>query len=665
MNTYNENLQSTVISSLQAQGLDQRTVQSKMNASMFTLYYAEGATITASEKLVIAGLDAVTAAIVKAAAVGNTNLSNNLLSSATQGNQYASQSISNTAVAAANVQVAANAVVKLASDVGGIFSIVSSADFGTEIFTQAKEARHLMDNTAYSAELASELAMEASIGASAVSASTVLDLAKSTNGQMKNLLKVLSTDFNNAAQLVATDNAALSTKSAAEKVAEGDFEDLSVDYKASTTAYKSLNRGLNLGLRIPAKDISATGFTVKFRAIKSPFERDKTVAYYPVQNYYLLVVKESKQFTFSISQAEYILMNQTRRMVPVTLPQPTTGGEQPQAGTSAQPTQPAVNRIITVPVDIDSFSDNNGDYVLQDSDGDAITTGTSYVVYVMAVYVDEYKRRINVFDDFLSAPSQFFTLTNKLNAAQDISIGEPAQDNTITVTFTTNDDPDYKVQYRCILLLQNALPGMGMLTQQSINSINADIQSLEEIAEQYEPQIEDKQAQLSQVQQQQVTGNTANAGTDENTLKNDLNDLITKCNAATDSVANANVVVSKIGFVFNIDIAEQVPAANYLLPTQSADQPTGAGNAYAAKGAANANAGDQPSNPTLSWQVTIDSSATDNFGNVLLPGSQYIPVVLTISAEEEVNLPRFTNAMTDFENSPNFTYPSQPTNTNN
>jgi hypothetical protein len=391
---------------------------------------------------------------------------------------------------------------------------------------------------------------------------------------------------------------------------------------------------------VPAKDISATGFTVKFRAIKSPFENDTALPYYPVQNYYLMVVKESKQFTFSVSQAEYALMNQKRRLVPVTLAQPTTGNDQPPPSTTAaQPKTPLVPQTISVPVDINSFSDEKGSYTLQDSDGEPITTGTNYVVYVMAVYVDEYKRKINVFDDFLSAPSQSFVLVNALNAAQNLAVSGPADDNTLTLTFTTNDNPDYKIEYRCMFLLQNSILSLGLLTQSSIDSINADIESLEEIAEQYDPQIEQLQANLLQLQQQQVTGDTDVSGIDETTVRNDLAKAIADRQAATEQAADTNAAASKISFVFNIDIAEHIPAANYtvatLVPNQSA-------------------------NTATDWQVTIGTTTTDNFGNLLLPTLQYIPVVLTMSAEEEANLPRFTNALTDFENTGNFTYPAQP-----
>ncbi|HET6991709.1 MAG TPA: hypothetical protein VFJ43_10315, partial [Bacteroidia bacterium] len=159
MNSYNDNLHSAVVTSLQTQELNQKQLKSDWNASMFTLYHAEGATITAEEKLITdtGTLEQKTA--VYQQAVANSNISINLLSSATQANSYLGQSVTNTAVAAANVQVASNAIVKLASDMGSIFSIVNAADFDTDIYKLSQDAKRLINDTAYLAEVASDIAM--------------------------------------------------------------------------------------------------------------------------------------------------------------------------------------------------------------------------------------------------------------------------------------------------------------------------------------------------------------------------------------------------------------------------------------------------------------------------------------------------------------------------
>src|SRR5690348_9644364 len=99
MNTYDENLRNTVVTTLQTQALEQKNLKAAYNTAAFALYYAQGATITAYEKLEAAKDDLKkNKEPVKEQAVINSNISTNLLDSATQANQYLGQSVSNTAV---------------------------------------------------------------------------------------------------------------------------------------------------------------------------------------------------------------------------------------------------------------------------------------------------------------------------------------------------------------------------------------------------------------------------------------------------------------------------------------------------------------------------------------------------------------------------------------
>ena len=148
MNTYSEILQTTVLDSLQSQYLVQTNLRSQVNAAMFSLYYAQGATITAEEKLDEAKADATFKETVNKQTLTNSHIANNLLASATQGDQYVKQSVSNTAVYAANVQIAATAIIRLASDIGTIWNLINAADYGSELYTQAKKTVDLINDTA-------------------------------------------------------------------------------------------------------------------------------------------------------------------------------------------------------------------------------------------------------------------------------------------------------------------------------------------------------------------------------------------------------------------------------------------------------------------------------------------------------------------------------------
>ncbi|MEI8603558.1 hypothetical protein P4S55_24405 [Shewanella sp. PP-Sp27a-2] len=51
MNTYNENLQQTVVNTLSALALNQSNLDSLKTVAEYTLYYAQGTEITARDKL--------------------------------------------------------------------------------------------------------------------------------------------------------------------------------------------------------------------------------------------------------------------------------------------------------------------------------------------------------------------------------------------------------------------------------------------------------------------------------------------------------------------------------------------------------------------------------------------------------------------------------------
>jgi len=576
MNSYNENLNATVVASLQSLDLDEKNLKSQLNSAMFTLYHAEGATITANDKLGESKEDLNFKNSVKQIAVINTNISNNLLSSATQADQYLKQAVSNAAVGASNVQIAATSIVRLASDIGSIFSIVNAADFDTDIFHQTDHVRNLMNDTAYEAEVASQISMDASKLTSEVSSSTVLDRAKSTNASIKDLLKIASADFDTASQTVNADNATQATVSADEKVAEGALEDVCIDYLASKVAYYSTNDDLNLNLTVKSdafsdsidEDLSlmdwpknpSLSFNVSFNIIKSPFPpfADAKRPTYPVESYAIFVVKESKKLTFSASNAETLLLNSVaKQYVPFVPPvaHPSPGSLAPIAPQYNGLRLSADKTKISGPIYFESIigKDETGkNFTLQDTDGDDITIGVDYVAFVMASYYNDYKKLLNNFDDFLSAPSKSFCLKNELQAVDhyNISVGPIVTDDDVAKLqdlFTTeldksiqneartddsSDDqkqPAYsmqlkfsvkeysentdKVSYRCIFLPEPADVAKGLLTKSSLKSlIDIEYLGLKSAEDNHDSEVSAAEARVSKTEllQRQATTDNAN-----------------------------------------------------------------------------------------------------------------------------------------------------------
>ncbi|WP_323789891.1 hypothetical protein [Psychroserpens sp.] len=412
MNTYNDNLRASVVESLDSQELQTKKMKSQYNASMFNLYYAQGARVKAAEKLEIAKDVLEQKAMVKEQAVKNNNISTNVLMAANQEKTYVEKSVSNAAVCAANIQVATTAIVRLASDIASINSIANVADYKTEISNPYHDVFKLISTTAYNAEYASQLAMEASELTASISSNAVNSIATVTDASVKDLLKTASSQFDLVSQTVAADNETLATSNTKEKSAEGKLEDTFVDYEATIESYEITNDELNLNLTVDK--LTPTGYNVNFDLIKSSFKKpastEKLSSTFfelvnppmdnPVTGYYVILVKEEKKSTVSLAFAEHIYQddfpyepNKEKRFFPIKLPveAPVTRNED----------------TISCTISLDN---------LYDTDKEKVKLGFNYVIFIVAEFDPKYKKALNNFEDYISAASLPFTLTHELES---------------------------------------------------------------------------------------------------------------------------------------------------------------------------------------------------------------------------------------------------------
>jgi hypothetical protein len=687
MNSYNDNLHSVVVNSLLDQELNLKTVKSEAIASMFTLYHAQDATITAQENLNDAQTDLDARVEVNNQAVAGTNISNNLLSAATQCNTYLKQSVTNTSVCASNVQIAANAIVKLASDMGSVYSIVHAADYKSDIYETTEEARALINETAYLAEVASDMAMEASILTSEVASTAVLNKAKNSNTTLGNLYSITTADFNTASQTVATDTANVASASVTEQAAEGDFEDISTDSKAAIGAYHLMNAELNMNLRVSpivtlkpnaAKTKTDTSSTrnIRFNFIRSPFGWDiasgSTVnpISYPVQDYYLIAVKEKSKTTFSIANAENIVTNGTGDANPRFIRMPEECYLAKEVIAMHQDLKPVSNKLqeqLTVPrekdgitihlrvdgasLDVDFF--NIDGKTLYDADGQAMVQGTSYVIFVYARYQEAYKKKINSFDDFLSAASLPFTLTTKVVAPEGTSIVMDAKANAPanSFSFTIDTLPDYAVEYRCMLLPYGEGVPAGLLNKLSLEQLELQLVQIQTVADAYDPRIAVLQAQLLRTDLKPEEKNKLTAGIrDLEQARNADMESLQILNAATVRMkangkgSTAVPVKTEIGFLFNRTLAEEVTADNYLSKKFNPAE----------------DKAPRREQEMYHFTVPFTAATTDIFGRLLSNGSKYVPVVLAVFDGEAEDEAMFTNAWSGYENSPVYAYQPSP-----
>jgi len=656
MNSYNDNLHSNVVASLQAQQTELKTTKANLNAATYSLFYAEGAKITAQQKLDDDTVVYQFQQQVKEQAVLNNNMAVNVNGTAQDQKAHTALSVTNTSVGASNVQIAANAILRLASNVGSIYSIVSAANYDTEIYLQSKEANRLMGITAYEAERTSQLAMEVASLTAEVSSSTVADMASSTQKSVANMLSVALTDFNTIATTIAADNASLSSANDAEKKAEGEVEYRNTDFFAAQSAFVINNRELNLNLNVTKNNEDDSFFNVAFDFYKSPFKlgkdeittegdsTDENVPGYPVKSYYIMVVKDSNKSIFSMSNAEALLLNPTQFIQVNPAP--------------ARLAQRFINETI-------ASSD------LNDSDGDSIKFGTKYVVFVLATFLEEYKKLISNFDDYLTAASNTFVLTNVLASPKPIDIKlskEPA-----TLDFQLIENAEYEVEYRCILLPHNADEISGLLTANGLRDLENEVEEMDKIADKYVPQITKLRAdsnsyiaQLEAIQNEQKSLRKAERlpGNDKVKSKKDYEANATKQNEINakltlvkktltelereQEVAARNLlkyVAASPGFFFNRDIAEHISFANYTVATPLLSTTKGKETPKDKK----QDEAPVVNESTRHLSVKFIADTNDVFGNKLDSTVQYIPAILSISTALVENQVQFTNSLSDFE----------------
>ncbi|WP_289659387.1 hypothetical protein [Flavobacterium panacagri] len=632
MNTYNENLHSSVLSSLESQEMTKKQLSSQLNTSMFSLYYAEGAEIVAQEKLDTTTKMYKEKQHINNVVVTNKNMADNLLLSANQQKTYVTQAVTNMAVCASNIQIASNSIVRLASDIGSIYSIVNAADYGTQIYQQTLEAYNLINKTAYTAELTSQYAMEATASISEVATSTVADGAKLTNTSVNNLLQTATSDLTSITAILTVDNDTKSKASIATRAAEGAIKCSEVEYDASKKAYTFNNEQFNQSLvvEVPSRFDPSTGiFNISFDAYKSPFTpEDKDAATLntglrkPVLSYNIILVKDSKKSFFNASTAEDLVGNSGQcKSIPAS----------------------------QLPDAKGKYKETLAYKQFRDSDNDPLVLGENYVAFLLIVFTESYKKEINTFDEYLSAPSEVFSLTYTLKNATDINISrESASEDLSKIAFNVEKEEVLKpneIDYRCFFL---PYPD-HIATNEDLDTLEFKIETLE-----LEEEIKTVDAEIKffteNIETLNASANQSNTEGAKNakdsdqekqknaSLKNALADAKEKLRLAKNQLADLNAKLKEVkdkypkpvkntnAFFFNLNLAENIPAGNF---TSAKPHKTGSLHEYT---------------------VQIDNTTTDNFGNPLIEDKSYIPVVLSYYKGSENSKTKYTNSLSDWQN---------------
>lgn len=477
MNTYNDNLLSAVTGTLSTIAAEQAQQASEQTVAQYNLYYAVGAQLLAQDKLDKDDIEYDKTMDINDQGVANNNQANDLMDYAQITDQNVTAVVTNTATVAQNVQAASNAILKLAANIGSAKNLVSASDYDTDLQRMTEYANQVINKTAYQSELTSQLAMEASTIASQIISKQVLLDVTATKALFDDMGKRTQAELTSLTESRIADTKRLIAANTTQQSAEGNLKKTTQQYLASASAYEISNKDLNFDLKVAA--ISKDQINVSFDPLVHPFDKNGKNG----TQYYLTVVKASIKDSFSFDIAEGIfnehkdkrflplapgkdipvqlesesleaqlqslgefihsLEDESKHAVCNSINEMLENGVTPELvgdseGFLKQMLEGIARRYPKKPDNIGEFLNElknrireerehdpldayHGHRLHMDSDGDKIETGTSYVGFLYLVLDNNYKKEVNNFSDRMTASSNAFTLTSKLNAVDNIT----------------------------------------------------------------------------------------------------------------------------------------------------------------------------------------------------------------------------------------------------
>jgi hypothetical protein len=307
-----------------------------------------------------------------------------------------------------------------------------------------------------------------------------------------------------------------------------------------------------------------------------------------------------------------------------------------------------------------------------DTDNEMIVLGEKYVIFLLTIFTEDFKKGINTYDDYLSAPSETFSLKKTLEAIKDVTIIQAPEkaDNhdsglpTLSpqaIKFTVNKNDDHKItEYRCMFLpypdnffTNKELEDLEEVIEISI--IKKEMQSLKNDINQYTEDLISLKIKISNLNDELTKPRDPKVDPEKTKAENAIikstianynlvdADVNSRLTIATNKLAQLNMALEKAlsnipipiknkkAFFFNLKLAENVPFGNYSIA-------------------------EPISKDSLTYEVKIDFSTSDNFGNALIDDKPYIPVILSYYNGAETNKNQYNNSLSDWENEESFLF---------
>ena len=637
MSSYNENFRQTVMNTLTSLSGQQTVLGSQQAMAKYNLYYAQGTELAADEKLDDTRESAGFYDTVDEYGITCDNQAINLLASLVQANTGVTASTTNAATAAANIQIASNAVMKLSSDIGAALNIATASMFGTDTYKRIVEANNFINHVANDAKNVSLDAMDASAETAEIIAAATLAQANLVKAQVENVLAAADAELNKFSTAAIAENQVLGQTERAERKAAGALLDANCQANAIDTAYANANSEINQSLSVKA--LSQHHLQASFKTLSSPSpvftQAPACDADVPSTDakYYLVFVPTDKTAILSTDQAEQMFASKAKDSkqfiaVPLTPaasaaganPDEETGeGDAPDDGTMtalAAPAAPAGKTAGEIRVDV-SVTDLSSSpkktpakgpapvasipapikvtvTATVDVFGNAISPGKEYAACLFIELGMEYKRYVGDFSDRLSAPSLPFIPATQLPKAmktqtaptaaqtEKLLASAPAANTIVAVDSLPRDE---EVSFWITPLPTNSAP--DSTTKIEYRCIL----------------VSEKEGQTVRQMQQDKARVTVGDGPD-----------IYFDRAIAEQVAPTNYTVAAV---------PKSKSANDPGPTDEAD-----GESAAASTASN---GTGPAQKATKYVASFGAIATDNFGNPIVHGKIYKPYVLAIA----------------------------------
>ncbi|WP_456459304.1 hypothetical protein [Reichenbachiella sp.] len=423
MNKYTKELHDSIKNSDEEFVKEKYQYDHAKSAAKLSLYHAHGATEKNKNNHRNYKTEQKEALKLNDKVVKSTNSANNVLKAAKQSLVDSGKATSNVSTAATNMQISANAITKLASDVAGINAVVNAADHG-RFKDSLQTALGKISEAAKKAEEVSLVSLQATIEAAQSTASTVVNDAEATLAAIKGLHSSTAGRYSGLSEKTVASNEALTESRQVETAAAGTFDIAKKQDKAIKTTRRLINQVSNNDLLLQEKvdedyderdenlldDWPLIGpgksYTIQFNKFKN---EDKLKAYR------MVMVKKDAANAFDINLAREMEVGTYHEITP-------DGADIYRRRFYLLGTDQA--RIPILPDFSEQKTSNtkaSGPFcdeqnvrgIAVDYKGRPIEQGEYYVAFIFAIYRDTTENRVNGLDYYLSLPSRELILQKR------------------------------------------------------------------------------------------------------------------------------------------------------------------------------------------------------------------------------------------------------------